>query len=70
MLKTLGVDTNVYQAHSICAASTSKTNLRGLSTEDMLQRGNWSRKSTWQTFYNKNISTPAERLQNKLFSEA
>ena len=64
-----GIDTNVYETHSVRAASTSKTNLRGLSIEDILQQGNWSQQSTWQTFYNINISTPAERFQNKLFSK-
>lgn len=68
VLKLSGIDINTYQAHSVRAASTSKTKSRGLSTNDILKMGNWSQESTWQKFYNKNIVTPAKRFQDSLFS--
>ena len=61
-----GINTNIFQAHSIRGASTSKVGLKGLSTQDILNRGNWSNESTWQRFYHKEIDTPAKRFQHSL----
>ena len=48
-LKTIlmksGVDTGSSKAHSTRSASTSKADLQGASTEDILKRGSWSSKS-------------------------
>ena len=55
-LKTIlmksGVDTGSSKAHSTRSTSTSKADFQGASTEDILKRGSWSSKSTWQRFYN------------------
>ena len=48
-----GIDTNLFTAHSTRAASTYKAKLKALSLEDILKRGNWSSKSTWQKHYHK-----------------
>lgn len=55
ILKLSGIDISVYQAHSCRSASTSKAKVLGLSMEEILNRGQWSNKSTWQRFYNKEI---------------
>ena len=61
-----GIDVAMFQTHSIRAASSSKVNNKGLSTKDILTRGNWSQRSTWQRYYNKNIVTASQRFQLKL----
>ena len=37
------------------SGTTYKENSLGLTTEDILNKGNRSEKSTWQNFYNKEI---------------
>ena len=61
-----GIDTKIYQAHSVRAASTSKVRMKGLSVDDVLKRGNWSQESTWQRFYNKDIKSASLKYQEKL----
>ena len=66
VMELSGIDIKTFQTHSVRAASSSKFNLKGLSTRDILIRGNWSQKSTWQRYYNKNIVTASQRFQQKL----
>ena len=66
VLKLTKIDTDIYKAHSTRSASTSNVKLKGLSLADILKRGSWSRKSTWQRFYNKDIVFPEENFQNTL----
>ena len=47
VLKNSGV--GISQLHN----SFIKVGHLGLSVEDILRKGNWSNKSTWQRFYNK-----------------
>ena len=48
ILGSARIDTNLFNAHSTRAASTSKAKVKGLSLEDILKRGNWSNKSKSQ----------------------
>ena len=68
VLHLAGIDTQIFKAHSTRSASTSKTELHGLSISDILDRGSWSNSSTWQKFYHKQIETPGQRFQKSLFS--
>ena len=54
-LKPSGIDVTTFKGHSTRAVSSSKVGSTGLSVSDILNRGSWSRKSTWQRFYNKPI---------------
>ena len=59
-LKTIimksGIDTSDFKGHSTSSASTtSKADLQEASIEDILKRGSWSNKTTWQIAYNTNI---------------
>ena len=51
VLKESGVNTEIFKAHSTRSASFSKVGSKidtlGISLEDILKRGNWSKKSTW-----------------------
>ena len=68
VLKQSGIDTTIFQAHSIRAAASSKAHNMGLSTEDILKKGNWSQKSTWQKFYHKRIISASQKFQEKILS--
>ena len=55
-LSSAGVDTTIFQGHSFRAASGSNANHAGLSMEEILRRGNWSRESTFKKFYLRNVA--------------
>ena len=65
-----GVDTGTFKAHSTRSTSTSKAGLQGASMEEILKRGSWSNKSTWQRFYNKNIVEEGQIFQEMVFKPA
>ena len=67
VLHLAGIDTNIFKGHSTRAASTTKASLSGFSVADILERGQWSRKSTWQQFYHKESATASERFQQSIF---
>ena len=69
VLTLANVDTGVYKAHSTRSASTSNANLKGLSLADVLKRGSWSNKSTWQKFYNKEVISTEEAFQNVILNK-
>ena len=66
ILGKAGINTEAFQAHSVRGASTSKAHKQGLSLEDVLKRGHWTNKSTWQKFYHKPISSASQRYQDKI----
>ena len=63
LLKRAGVDTKTFKSHSTRSASTSKAGFNGAPIEEILKRGSWSKQSTWQKFYNKNIVKEGELFQ-------
>ena len=64
VLKQSEINVEHFKAHSTRSASSSKVQMSGLPVEQILKRGNWSSKSTWQKFYNKNIE------EDKTFEQA
>ena len=64
VLKQSGINVEHFKAHSTRSASSSKVQMSGLPVEQILKRGNWSSKSTWQKFYIKNIE------EDKTFEQA
>ena len=69
ILKLAGVDVQAFKGHSTRSAATSGAAVRGASVQDILHRGQWSSASTWQRFYNKNISSENSRFQAALFKK-
>ena len=55
ILKFSGINVSLFTAHSTRSTTTSKASASGLSTIEILDRGTCSNKSTWQTFYKKDI---------------
>lgn len=70
VLENSGVDINIFKAHSSRSASTSKAKCEGCSLKDILKRGQWSGKTTWQKHYNKSVVNSASKFQNSLFSNS
>ena len=66
VLKDVRIDTSVFTAHSTRSASTSKAKALGLPLEEILKRGNWSGKSTWQLHYHKSVCTNPQHFQQIL----
>ena len=65
-LHLAGVDTNVFQAHSLRGAASSKAFLKGLSSAEVVQQGSWSREYTWQRFYHKQVVLPSKKFQDRV----
>ena len=61
-----GQDTEVFQAHSLRGASSSKALLKGLSVKDIVSHGRWSQESTWQKYYHKRVDSTAKKYQDSV----
>ena len=71
ILGLAGIDTSIFKGHSTRSASSSKAEVSGASVSDIMKQGHWSRTSTFQRFYKKEILDPsaiyqAAVLNNKL----
>ncbi|GFN80793.1 tyrosine recombinase [Plakobranchus ocellatus] len=55
ILKMAGVNTDVYSAHSTRVASTSAAMVRNVPLDVILRSAGWSKKSTFEKFYFRNI---------------
>ena len=52
-LELSGIDTSIFNAHSVRRASSSKAANMGMTTNDILKAANWSSESVFQRFYHK-----------------
>ena len=55
---------NVFSAHSLRGASTSKALLKGLTVKEVVDHGKWSLESTWQRFYHKEVVSASKKYQD------
>ena len=53
VLEASGVDTSIFNAHSVRGASSSKAANMGITTNDILKAADWSSESVFQRFYHK-----------------
>ena len=51
VIRDAGIDTNIFKAHSVRAASTSAAAMLGISTNEILEATDSSTESTFQRFY-------------------
>ena len=58
ILRLAKIGTDICKAHSTLSVSSANVKLKGVSLVDILKRGSWSRKSTWQRFYNEDVACP------------
>ena len=54
-LAEAGIDTNVFQGHSVRAASSSKAKISGVPINNILKMAGWSNERTFATHYDKPI---------------
>ena len=59
----LGDVDKTFRAHSVRGAASAKAFLKGLSVKDILEHGSWSRESTWQRFYHREVHYPSKNFQ-------
>ena len=57
VLHRSGIDTNIYGAHSVRAASTSRAKLKAVPVQEILEKAGWSNERTFSKFYDKKILT-------------
>lgn len=69
LLTLANIGTSVYKGHSTRLVSTSNGNIKDLSLVDVLKRGSWSNKSTWQRFYNEEFVSTEEAFQKALLKK-
>ena len=65
-IKLAGIDSNIFTAHSVRGASSSKVFLQGLSAREVINHGSWSCESTWQKFYHKQVDSATKKFQEKV----
>ena len=59
LLELSGIDTNIFNAHSVRGAWSSKAAYMGVTTNDILKAVNWSSESVFQRFYQKSSEDSA-----------
>ena len=57
VLSLPGIDTEIFKAYSTRSASSSKARLLGISTKEILKKGHWSKESTFQKLFFRNIDS-------------
>ena len=57
VLHRSGIDTKIYGAHSVRAASTSRAKLKAVPVQEILGKAGWSNERTFSKFYDKKILT-------------
>jgi hypothetical protein len=55
VMKMAGIDTDIFKAHSVRAAVTSKAKACHVPVQEIMAKAGWSRPSTFSTFYDKKI---------------
>ena len=63
ILAKAGVNTAIFQAHSVRAASCSKAVQNGVPLSSVLKQGGWRRESTFQAYYNKPVNKQEKSFQ-------
>ena len=58
LLEVAGVDTSIFNAHSVRGASSSTAANMGITTNDILKAADWSSESVFQKFYYKPSQNP------------
>ena len=61
-LRLSGIETSIFTGHSTRTASASKAKKLGLSLPEISKRGQWTKKTIFETFYNKPIMDNSVRI--------
>ena len=66
----VGINTDLFKAHSSRSASSSKASVVGTPLVEILKRGSWSYHSTWQRFYDKHIIQKGHVFQDMIYKDS
>lgn len=61
-LSDAGVNTAIFKSHSTRAASTSAASAKGVSVKDIMAMAGWSRSSTFEKYYHKQVTNDFTKL--------
>jgi hypothetical protein len=67
LMQLAGIDVSKYKAHSTRSAATSKAKIMGLSAQEIMERANWKRESTFSRFYHKD--TKEQNFQKSVLKQ-
>ena len=59
LLESAGIDTSVFNAHSVRGVSSTAAASLGITTNDILKAADWSSDSVFQRFYYKSTENPS-----------
>ena len=59
LLEASGIDTSIFNAHSVRGASSSAAATAGITTADILKAANWNSESVFQRFYYRSVDDPS-----------
>ena len=62
------INTDIFKPHFTRSASSSNAKLLSLLPSNILKRGSWSKKTTWERFYNRSIMSFEEKLQKAVLN--
>ena len=65
-----GIDPKRFTCHSTRGAASSAAAKAGVPIDFILEKGNWSQRSTFEKFYHKKVATPCENFQESVLSTA
>ena len=57
------INKRMFKDHSVCAISTTKADVTGVSVCDIMKLGQWSNNSIFQKFYKKDILIKVKLLK-------
>lgn len=67
-LRKSGIDINMFKAHSVRGASTSKLFTINVPVDKIMKHAMWSQEGTFKKFYNKEV-LPTEDISHRLLTE-
>jgi hypothetical protein len=69
-IEAAGVDSSKFTCHSTRGASSSAAAKAGVPIDFIVEKGNWSKSSTFERFYHKRVVTRCEKFQKGVLSVA
>ena len=69
LLDLSGINTEVFTGHAARSASTSKAKASGVSSNDIIMRGYWTKTTLFEKFYQKEILPEEEEFQSSVLKQ-
>ena len=69
VLGLTGIGTKTFTVHSTRSASSSKAEILGIPTKEILKSSHWSKATTFEKFYHKEILKDNKKFQDSVFAK-